>query len=179
MFCRYCGTENPAQASFCSGCGTKTGDLMDASQSTSASKRKFTCQSPKKRLIDQLMIPIAVILILLGLSQLALKVAGSQAKAQVTGYEQVLLANNDESTRNPNRYKLDYQFAVGGERYTGSVTRIFEGGSHMRQTISVRYLPFWPHVNAEDGEKAGFAGPVMVMAGVAVFVFGVKKKSRI
>lgn len=37
----------------------------------------------------------------------------------------------------------------------------------MRQSIPERYLPFWPHVNAEDGETAGFAGPVMIGGGVA------------
>jgi hypothetical protein len=128
--------------------------------------------------MDLLMIPAAVILILLGIGQLALGVVGSTATAQVTGYEQKYIINNDDSTRNPSRYKLEYQFSVGGEQYTGSVTRIFPGGSHMRQTLPVCYLPFWPHVNAEDGETTGLAGPVMMGVGVVVLVFGIKKKSR-
>ena len=128
--------------------------------------------------MDLLMIPAAVILILLGIGQLALGVAGSPVTARVTGYEQVIFVNNDDSTRNPSRYKLEYEFSVNGERYTGSVTRVFPGGSHMRQTIPVRYLPFWPHVNAEDGETAGLAGPVMTGLGALLLVITVKRKSR-
>jgi len=81
----------------------------------------------KDRIMDLLMIPIAIILILLGISQLALGVVGSTVTAQVTGYEQKYIINNDESTRNPSRYKLDYAFSVNGKRYTGSVTRVFPG----------------------------------------------------
>ena len=128
--------------------------------------------------MDFVVILVASVLILMGIGSMALTVVGSTTTAQVTGYEQVLFVNNDDSTRNPSRYKLEYQFAVGGERYTGSVTRRFEGGSHMRQTLPVRYLSFWPHVNAEDGETAGFAGSVMVGFGVVVFVFGIRRKSR-
>jgi len=128
--------------------------------------------------MDFVVISVATILILMGIGSMALTVVGSTTTAQVTGYEQVLFINNDDSTRNPSRYKLEYQFNVRGERYTGSVTRIFDGGSHMRQTLPVRYLSFWPHVNAEDGKTAGFAGPIMVGLGVVVLVFGVRKISR-
>lgn len=48
----------------------------------------------------------------------------------------------------------------------------------MRQTIPVRYLPFWPYVNAEDGETAGLAGPVMTGLGALLLVITVKRKSR-
>ncbi len=128
--------------------------------------------------MDLLMIPVAVILILMGIGQLALSVVGSTATAQVTGYEQQYIINNDESTKNPSRYKLKYQFSVNGERYTGSVTRVFPGGSHMRQTLPVRYLPFWPHVNAEDGGTADLAGPVMTGLGVLLLAIAVKRKSQ-
>jgi hypothetical protein len=178
MFCRHCGTENPAQAGFCSGCGAKAGAQTAASQPIPAPKRPSARQPLKNKLMDLLMIPVAVILILLGIGQLALGAVGSTATAQVTGYEQKYIINNDESTRNSSRYKLEYQFSVNGERYTGSVTRVFPGGSHMRQTLPVRYLPFWPHVNAEDGETAGLAGPVMMGLGVLLLMVTVKRKSR-
>jgi hypothetical protein len=129
--------------------------------------------------MDLLMIPVAVILILIGFGHMALAVVGSTATAQVTGYEQKYIINKDESTRNPSRYKLEYQFSVNGERYSGSVTRVFPGGSHMRQTIPVRYLPFWPHVNAEDGETAGLAGPVMTGLGILLLVLEIKRKFRL
>jgi hypothetical protein len=178
MFCRHCGTENPAQAEFCSGCGAKKGAQPAAPQPISAPKHPSARQPLKNKLMDLLMIPAALILILLGIGQLALGMVGSTATARVTGYEQKYIINNDESTRNPSRYKLEYQFSVNGERYSGSVTRVFPGGSHMRQTIPVRYLPFWPHVNAEDGETAGLAGPVMTGLGALLIVITVKRKSR-
>lgn len=123
------------------------------------------------------MIPVAVILIMMGISQLALGAVGSTATAQVTGYEQQYIINNDESTRNPSRYKLEYQFSVNGERYTGSVTRVFAGGSHMRNTISVRYLPFWPHVNAEE-KDINPVGPVTLGVGALVLALAIRKKLR-
>ncbi|NLO39060.1 MAG: zinc ribbon domain-containing protein [Ruminiclostridium sp.] len=176
MFCRNCGIEIPVQAGFCSGCGAKVGE----SPQTVSPEPTPTSLAPRKRkLIDLLMIPVAVILILLGAGQLALEVVGSSVNAQVTGYEQVLIVNNDDSTRNPSRYKLEYQFSVNGQRYTGSVTRVFTGGTHMRKTIPVRYLPFWPHVNAEDGETGSFAGFIMLGAGIVLLVFGIRKKPRL
>ncbi len=124
------------------------------------------------------MIPVAIILVLLGIGSAALTVVGSTTTAEVTDYEQVMFDNNDDSSRNPNRYKLEYQFSVNGERFTGSVTRVFPGGSHMRQTLQVRYLPFWPQVNAEDGGMAGPAGLIMIGIGVVLLVLGVKNKFR-
>lgn len=178
MFCKHCGTKLLKGADFCSNCGAKTeaGEAVPVAQTVST---RTVAQPPRKnKFMDLLMIPVAVILILLGIGQLALSVVGSTVTAQVTEYERMYIINNDESTRNPSRYKLDYEFSAGGEQYTGSVTRIFPGGSHMRQTLPVRYLPFWPHVNAEDGETTGLAGPVMMGVGVVVLVFEIKKKSR-
>lgn len=128
--------------------------------------------------MDYLLIPVAVILILIGIGHMALAVAGRTATAQVTGYERVLIVNNDDSTRNPSRYKLEYQFFVNGERYDGSVTRVFPGGSHARQTLPVRYLPFWPHVNAEDGGAVSPAGPAAMGLGVLILALAVRRKRR-
>jgi hypothetical protein len=178
MFCIHCGKQLQAGAAFCSGCGAKTGDLSEAPRSEPPLTHPSHQKPLKGRIMGFVVIAIAMILILMGIGSMALSIVGSTTTAQVTGYEQVLFVNNDDSTRNPSRYKLEYAFSVGGERYTGSVTRIFEGGSHMRQTLPVRYLPFWPHVNAEDGGTAGFRGPVMMGLGVVVLVFGIKRKSR-
>ena len=184
VFCLNCGNRINENARFCVSCGAaqrRENSVLPASSvpAVPVSDRPTASRKPLKgRIMDLLMIPIAVILILLGIGQLALGVAGSTVTAQVTGYEQKYIINNDESTRNPSRYKLEYQFSVNGERYSGSVTRVFPGGSHMRQTIPVRYLPFWPYVNAEDGETAGLAGPVMTGLGALLLVITVKRKSR-
>ena len=184
MFCMNCGNPINENARYCASCGAarrRENSVLPPSSvpAVPVSDRPAAPRKPLRgRIMDLLMIPAAVILILLGIGQLALGVVGSTATAQVTGYEQKYIINNDDSTRNPSRYKLEYQFSVNGERYTGSVTRVFPGGSHMRQTIPVRYLPFWPHVNAEDGETAGLAGPVMTGLGALLLVITVKRKSR-
>ena len=178
MFCPNCGNPINEHARFCAFCGAgREGSV--APPAVPASARPAPRKTLKDRIMENMLIPVAIILLLMGAGHMALSVVGRAATAQVTGYEQVLFINNDDSTRNPSRYRLEYTFSVGKEQYTGSVTRVFPGGSHMRSTIQVRYLPFWPHVNAEDGKTAGIAGPVMAGAGVVVLVFGVKKKSRL
>ena len=127
-----------------------------------------------------LMLITATILILLGIGQIALTVVGRTATGYITNYEKQLLLNNDDSTRNPSRYKVDYQFAVDGKRFTGSVTKIYERGIPAKsdgtaQNISVRYLPIWPHVNAEDSNKESVAGPIMLIVGVLM----VKRYSKL
>lgn len=186
-FCENCGTQLNPDVKFCASCGAaqRREDSIPPPASVPAapvSNRLPAASRPpvprkplKDRIMDLLTIPIAIILILMGIASMGLTVAGKTTTAQVTGHEQVLLINNDDSTRNPSRYKLEYEFTVNTERYTGSVTRVFPGGSHMRSTIQVRYLPFWPHVNAEDNASAGLAGPVMAGVGALMLVFGMKK----
>lgn len=173
MFCENCGTKLPIGAKYCVSCGL---DRRRGSIAPQGVDRNTVVNAPpKKKIMDLLMIPVAIILILMGIGSMALAVAGKTVTAQVTGYEQVMYLNNDESTRNPRRYQLDYQFAVKGERYTGSVTRVFEGGSQMRKTIPVSYLPFWPHVNAEDSGGVNPAGAVMLGAGILLLAFEARK----
>ena len=183
MFCKRCGTELQAGGSFCSSCGAKTDAIWpDAKQAprssqSSPSSPSAARQSLKNKLMDWVLLAVSVLVILLGIGYLGLAVAGRTVTAQVTDYEQVLFINNDNSTRNPSRYKLEYSFAVNGQRYTGSVTRVFPNGSHMRQTISVRYLPFWPSVNAEE-KDVDPAGPVTLGAGVLLLAYTIRKKVR-
>lgn len=183
MFCRQCGNRINENASFCPACGaalqTEAQPFSTASAPVSAPVRSSYStkkNQPKDGLMNILLIAVSVILILLGIGQMALMIAGRSTTAHVTGYEQVLFMHNDDSTRNPSRYKVAYEFSVKGERYTGSVTRVFEGGSHMKQTIPVRYLLIWPYINSEDSGKESLAGPVMVGAGVLILVLSIKKK---
>ena len=178
MFCINCGNELNKNARFCAACGT-------ALQPQPALAPVILQNAPEKKLQkkglkDLLVIPAAIILLLMGIGYMALMLLGGTITAQVTGYEQVLILKNDDSTRNPSRYKLEYRFAVNNERYDGSVTRVFEKGSHLQKTLRVRYLPFWPHVNAEaDTMGMVLAGPMMIGVGILMLVFGVKKKTRI
>ena len=88
------------------------------------------------------------------------------------------MVSNYNSTRNPSRYKLDYEFVVGGKQYTGSVTRVFKAWSHLRQTISVCYLPFWPHVNSEDSSGISIIGAIILGFGVFMLVIDLKNRRR-
>lgn len=185
MFCPNCGNVLNENARFCVSCGAtqrREDSVPPPAVPVSAQPAMVQLTVPRKllkdRIMDLLVIPVAIILILMGIGYMALGVVGSTVTAQVTGYEHKYIIHNDESTRNPSRYKLEYQFSVNGERYTGSVTRVFPGGSHIRRTIPVRYLPFWPHVNAEDGGTAGLAGPIMTGLGVLLLVVTVKRKFR-
>lgn len=190
MFCRKCGTQLQEGAGFCGACGAaqKRETSETTSFTTTPTSGNFTAasypaaaQKPlKEKRMSWLMIPVALIFILLGIGSISLKIAGKEITAQVTDIEQQYIINNDESTRDPSRYKLDYAFSIDGKRYTGSVTRIFKGGSHMRQTIPVRYLSCWPHVNAEDGDSSGLVGSLLLLClGFLVLVLGVKKKPQI
>ncbi|NLT13198.1 MAG: zinc-ribbon domain-containing protein, partial [Clostridiales bacterium] len=126
IFCVHCGKQLQPGTAFCSGCGAKAEGRQETPRSELPPTRLSQQKPIKGRVMDFVVISVAIILILMGIGSMALTVVGSTTTAQVTGYEQVLFINNDDSTRNPSRYKLEYQFAVGGERYTGSVTRVFE-----------------------------------------------------
>jgi hypothetical protein len=175
MFCKHCGIRIPDGAGFCTGCGAKIETRPTAPGLAPPVSRGEPKNKRRKKGMGALMLLVSILLILVGIGHMALAVAGRTATAQVTGYEQRLFINNDDSTRNPRRYQLDYEFAANGKRYTGSVTRVFEGGSQMRQTISIRYLPFWPHVNAEDSGGVNPTGPVVIGVGILLLVLKLKK----
>ncbi len=182
MYCINCGNPIKENVFFCASCGAAINALPPTAPSPSPitmqmTNRNTAGKAPKKKMMDYLMVPIAILLILMGTGYMALMLAGRTVTAQVTDCEQVLYVNNDTSTRNPSRYKLEYQFSINGERYTGSVTRVFSGGSHMRQTISVHYLPFWPHINTEERD-VNPAGPVTLGTGILMLILSVKKKLR-
>ena len=131
-----------------------------------------------KKVIRFLLIVVAIIVIFLGAAFSALVLAGKTATAQVTSYEQVIILNTDDSTRNPSRYKLMYQFAVDSKRYEGSYTGVFEKGSHMKKNLRVRYLPFSPHVNTMDKTETIFAGPVLIGVGILMLLGSRRQKTR-
>lgn len=190
MFCRNCGTQLPDDAKFCVSCGTalrqeafaptptRPAPRPDPIPAPAANRNIIEKKSLSKKIMDFLLIPVGIILILLGLGHMALAVAGNTTTAQVTGSKQVMYVANDDSSRDPRRYQLDYQFSVKGERYTGSVTRIFEGGSQMRQALQVRYLPFWPHVNDEDNKGNPLGGLGMIGLGTLLLSVEIRQKKR-
>ena len=177
MFCRHCGTQLRTGFGFCSNCGAARRE--DAAPLPVSARPAAPRKPLKNRMMDAMRIPAALLLLLVGSGYMTLFVAGRAVTAQVIGVERMHIVNNDESTGDSRRYKLDYAFSAGGERYTGSVTRVSGGGSQMRSTIPVRYLPFWPHVNAEDSAAAGLTGPVLVGLGILLLVYGMRERHRL
>jgi len=182
LFCVHCGSVINEKARFCNNCGAA---LEQEAYTAAPVSQPAAVQAPFKAASSQrrsgggmrwLILPAAILLLIMGIGYMGLTVAGKTTRANVTGYEQQIYVNNDDSTRDPRRYKVDYEFAVNGKRYTGSVTRIFEGGSHMGKTLPIRYLLIWPHINAEDGSGTVVAGPLM--AGLGVFLCVVELKAR-
>ncbi len=177
MYCKHCGARLSSGARFCARCGAQVAAGAAAPPVTTPSYTPTVRIAPRRTPGDWLLLVGAILMIFIGSGYVALTVIGRAATAQVTGYEQVMYQSNDGSTRNPNRYKLDYQFAANGQRYTGSVTRAFPRGSHMRETLSIRYLPFWPHINAEE-KGIGLTGPAVLGVGVLVLAFGIRRMFR-
>ena len=184
LFCVHCGNVINEKARFCNTCGAALGQEVYAAAPVS---QPAVVQAPFKTASSQrqsgggmrwLILPVAILILIIGIGYTGLLVAGKTTKANVTGYKQQLYQNNDQSTRDSRRYKVDYAFAVNGERYTGSVTRIFEGGSHIRKTIPIRYLSFWPHINAEDSSGSVLVGPILAVLGVFLCVVELKAKAR-
>lgn len=128
-----------------------------------------------KRMFSKILLFIvALMLIIMGVGNIALQVAGKSTVAKVMDYEQVLYLSNDDSSRNPNRYKVNYQFAVEGQQYRGSVTRVFKDGSHMRETMAVLYLTMRPSINGEDRGNLSPTGLVLIASGVVLFILSLR-----
>ncbi|MEA4816422.1 MAG: zinc ribbon domain-containing protein [Lachnospiraceae bacterium] len=145
-FCKNCGTQIKKKSLFCSSCGA---DLNRGVKSTEAYVKNSKIK-PNKIVWRVFLIILSTMLIFIGAGYAALAIMGKTSNAKVIGIEQVAFLANDSSTRNPARYKLSYEFVANGNRYTGSVTRVFEGGSQMKSSVPVLYLSFWPHINTED-----------------------------
>ncbi len=99
----------------------------------------------------------------------------------MTGYKQRLYVGQMEKTRDPVRYEMRYAFtAADGKRYAGSVTKRFPHGiiassDGTPQTVSVRYLPMMPHINAPDGETHVLSGVLLLGPAALLFWFGIRK----
>ena len=131
----------------------------------------------KRRLNDWLTIPIALLLILMGLSRVALLLVGRSAVAQVTGHKQEYIIHSDRSTADSRRYDVSYQFIADGKLYSGHARRLFDRGSHMKKTMRILYLPWWPHVNAED-RYIGLQGLIVLGLGGLTLASGLKGLRR-
>ncbi len=181
MFCANCGRPIYKNARYCPFCGAENSAALEEAPGqsplavTERGRIAVGKGSIKEKIWRIFSLPLAVILILIGSGYLVLPLAGRRVEARVTACEQVLVLQDDPSSWDSRRYRLKYQFFVNGEGYTGSVIRIFKNGSQVRNTLPVRYLSFWPSVNAEEAVQLSVAGPIFLAAGVLLLVISRRK----
>lgn len=131
-----------------------------------------------RRTTDLLLVLAGTLLVFFGAAHTALVVAGKPETANITFCRQVSIVGNRDSSRNSNRYELEYAFAVNGQQYTGSATKILPVGSHLQQTVTVLYLPFWPRFNAEK-TGVGLTGPAGLAVGLLIVAVGVRSITHV
>lgn len=173
MFCTHCGKSMRAGARFCSFCGR-------AQEAARPPGMAATRRKPKRSIP---VILLALLLLAFAVSRLALGVVGAAATAVVTEVGQrihVGAGQDDGNTRDPTRYEVFYRFtAADGKVYSGSMTKNFPHGIQAApdgtlQTLTVRYLPMMPHINAPDEEVSPLSGFILMGLAVPLFVLGIK-----
>lgn len=185
MFCKNCGNVMSDNAKFCATCGTMQSESSqyDHQKPVMAQQISPPVQKKRKKGTSILIILVGIALVLLGIAQFTLTIAGKTTKGQIVRTEQKMYLNNDESTRDPTRYTLYYEFTVKGEKYSGSVTKKLKYGltassDGTRPAISVRYLPFWPHINTEENDTVSITGFFLIGLGILLFILEARAKKK-
>lgn len=161
--CTNCGTKLEHNPRFCSSCGAQR--QQDAAPFL-RKKRSFIA------------ILVAILVVLAGFQFMALGIVGKTATASVTSAVQDRQSYG-ETSPNPNRYRVQYAFSVDGETYAGSASLIFKQGVHSSQTIRVRYLPYYPAVNAPTDQTNITSGLLLTGFGAFLLVMAVQGKAGI
>jgi hypothetical protein len=168
MYCKHCGTRFEEHARFCTSCGAK--------QQNTTAVSAAALPSRKKRSIIAIL--VAILVILAGLQFMLLSIVGKTTTASVTSVRQDR-ESYGETSPNPNRHRIQYAFSVGGESYGGSASLIFKQGVSTTQTIQVRYLPYYPSINAPADKSNMLGGLFLTGFGSFLLVMGIQGKADI
>lgn len=131
-------------------------------------------RSAKKGAYGVVIVAAAVLLIFIGVHNISVRVAGKTATAAITRATQVIEDGESFPSRNPNRYRIHYEFSVDGKNYTGAATQIFKSPARAGQTIRVYYLPLYPDFNSANGDANLSGGMLMVGLGALLLVLEIK-----
>lgn len=181
MYCKHCGTGLEDNARFCASCGAQRQSAVPGApvnQTYQSSCAPVSAAAPPRRKKRSVIVILAAVLVILADFQfMSLSIVGKTATASVTSARQDRQSYG-ESTPDPRRFRIDYTFFVDGESYSGSGAMIFKHGVRSGQTIRVRYLPYYPAINAPADNTKVLGGLLMSGLGVFVLVLGVRGKGR-
>ncbi len=192
MYCKYCGRKIEGESRFCKFCGMEQRQSIvtvpDQARSTPITPVRQSPQNnvppatapvsvqQKKRSV--IAIFVAILVILVGFQLMSLSIVGKTATASLTSVRQDR-ESYGESKPNPNRYRIQYTFLVGGKSYAGSSSMIFKQGVRGDQKINIRYLPYYPGINSPADETNILGGLFLTGFGVFLLVMGIKGKGRV
>lgn len=174
-YCPNCNAGLHPDASFCPSCGAQqdapsgsqregSGRQRSAVKATTRPSKKVKRMSGRSLLGRIAMVLVGLLLLLFGLSQQLLLVAGDTTTATVTDVQ--IETDDDDPTER--YYDVRYRFSVKGTTYTGSYNISVGSGRAPSKgsTVRVAYLGFLPSVNArDDGIGLGVTGLLMMAVG--------------
>lgn len=186
-FCTNCGAALKPGASFCGGCGTPVkaepslsavvASQPVAGRKPAAKRPPRVSEKPRGSWLKRLgLVALGLLLFVFGLSQVLLLVAGETRSATVTGSVERTRDTNDRLER---YYQVSYRFtAPDGATHTGSYD-LPQGnklppsaGTSMR----IKYLSFFPSVNArDDGLSLSVTGLLLMAVGAVIVVVSFRR----
>lgn len=180
-YCEQCGAALGPDVKFCGKCGAPVGEAASpAPQAKVSSAQAQACAvleaAPKRKRSPILGRVLAILaglaLIFLGLRGPILGIVGETDTAVIT---------NASGPDDEDQYQITYQFFVGGARVTGAYTQETLNITTLPRegaTITVRYLPAWPGLNAPARETApGLTN--LLLVGLGVLLIGFSGRVRI
>ncbi len=176
MLCSSCNSPLRAGQRFCSACGRPA---------VPAAPPRAAQRGRRKRSLP--LILLALLLLVFSLSQMSLGLFGVNTQASVTRIEQRIhigTGADAENTRDPTRYEFYYRFtAADGSAQSGSVIKsaphgIAAGADGSLQTITVRYLPFLPHINGAVEDTGVLSGLLFLGFSLLLLTLGISGRIR-
>ncbi len=182
-YCEQCGAALGPDARFCGKCGWPVAQAAPPSppQASAPTVSRAQAQAcavaetmPKKKRAPILGRVLAVLaglaLIFLGLRGPILSIFGQPATAVITDVS--------VSDREEHEYQITYQFVADGQTITGAWTQEALNIATLPSegaTLSVRYLPAWPGLNAPVRDTApSLTSLVLIGLGVLLILFNGK-----
>jgi len=123
--------------------------------------------SPKKIFTSVLVFIASIALIFIGIRSMNLAVFGSETVASIVSTRQATQRNVD-GPPDPRLLDVNYEFFIGGVRYTGSTTQIFPRGITQNTTIPVKYIANAPRKNAAAADAKVFNGIALLGLGIVL-----------
>lgn len=185
MYCKNCRARLEENTRFCTSCGTERqqgaapsgtyGSPVSLPSQRGTASASTAWPKKSKRRGKVFAITVSILLILLGVQSMSLNMVGKTTDAAITDARQDR-RKYGVGTPDPRRFRIDYAFSVDGESYAGSARLILKHGVRENQKIRVRYLPYYPAINAPAENTKILGGMLLTGLGTFLLVLGVKGK---